>query len=208
MSKQWLRYIAPLMADATEINGLVGLNLNEAKINLSDPAKTRLRGQLELDTIRLIAGPLTNQLIQSVQQINSIGKVFSGQPASREPSTILKMPKQSINFSVANQIVAHERLLLDVDRAQVITNGQVSFDGQMNLTAMVPLDARWLGSDLQRLAGQTLSLPIRGTLDRPLLDATNLSRVLADLGIQAIQKNAESYLEEQLNRGIEKLFGN
>ena len=73
---------------------------------------------------------------------------------------------------------------------------------------MIPLDPKWLGSDLQRLAGQTLQLPIIGTLDRPTLDTANLQSILTQLGVQAIQNDAESFLEDQINRGLNKLFGN
>jgi hypothetical protein len=103
--------------------------------------------------------------------------------------------------------VSHERLFFEIDRAMVITSGQVNLAGNLNLTAMIPLDARWLGRDLERLAGQTLTLPIRGTLNRPQLDSTQLGSIITQVGTNALQQNAESYLEEQLSRGIDRLFG-
>ena len=208
MSKQWLRFIAPLIADATEIDGNVGITLDEAKINLSDPSKTKVDGRLKLDTIRLSAGPFTSQLIQTVQQVRSL----SEQPLdpsldNRARSTIMKIPEQSVSFAVANQIVAHDRLQVELDRAQLITTGQVSFNSELNLTVAVPLDPNWLGKDLEPLAGQTLYLPVRGSLERPIIDGTNLQAMIRQLGIQAIQNNAENFLEDQINRGLEKLFG-
>ena len=206
MSEQWLRFIAPLLADATKIDGNLGISVDEARINISDPTKTRLSGRLELDTVRLVAGPFMNQLIQTLQQLKKIGRDPS-QILRTDPSTLIKLPTQTVAFGVANQIVAHERLLIDVDRAQLITTGQVSFEGNLNLTTAIPLDEKWIGKDLQRLAGQTLYLPIQGTLERPSLDRENLQDLLTQLGIQAIQRNAENYIEDQINRGLDKLFG-
>jgi hypothetical protein len=119
----------------------------------------------------------------------------------------MKIPEQSVSFAVANQIVAHDRLQVELDRAQLITTGQVSFNSELNLTVAVPLDPNWLGKDLEPLAGQTLYLPVRGSLERPLIDGTNLQAMIRQLGIQAIQNNAENFLEDQINRGLEKLFG-
>lgn len=206
LSKQWLRFIAPILADATEINGTVGISLDEAKINLNDAAKTQLSGRLELDTVRLIAGPFTNQLIQTLQQIKTLGTDQSDRQ-NTDPSTLLQLPKQITSFAVANQVVAHERLLIDIDRAQLITTGQVSFNGQVNLTTAIPLDAKWLGRDLQFLAGQTLYLPIQGSLTSPTLDKANLQKIISQIGMQTIQQNAESFIEDQINRGLDKLFG-
>ena len=208
MSKQWLRFITPLLADATKIEGLVGIKFDEARINLVDSSKTKIRGSMNLDSVKLIAGPLTNQLIRTIETVKAIRMDPSAITRSDKPSTLIELPTQTVGFAIANRVVAHERLQASLDRAQLITTGQVTFDGQLYLTAMIPLDPKWLGSDLQRLAGQTLQLPIIGTLDRPTLDTANLQSILTQLGVQAIQNDAESFLEDQINRGLNKLFGN
>lgn len=208
MSTQWLRYVTPILADATEINGRLGIKLNEARINIDDPTQTRIRGQIEFDEVRLIAGTLVNQLIQTTQRLKT-ASLNAGSPTKpQDPSTLVKIPTQAVDFTVANKITAHERFRLDIDRAQLLTTGQVDFDGNLALTAMLPLDPRWLGQDLQRLSGQTLHLPIAGTLERPYLDASNLQSIITQLGVQVIQDNAENFIEEQINRSLNKLFGN
>ncbi|MGV3486388.1 MAG: hypothetical protein ACO1RT_18360, partial [Planctomycetaceae bacterium] len=67
--------------------------------------------------------------------------------------------------------------------------------------------ATWLGSDLKGLAGQSVTLPIDGTLSRPSLDSAGIRKLVADLGTKALQSTAESYLEKQLGKGLDKLWG-
>ena len=208
MSSQWLRYITPVLADATQINGQLGIKVNEARININDSTQTRIRGQLEFDEVRLVAGPLMNQLIQTTERLRLAGQNVGPMANPADSSTLVKIPTQTVDFTVANRIAAHERLRLNIDRAQLLSTGQVDFDGNLGLTAMLPLDPRWLGQDLQRLSGQTLQLPIKGTLERPYLDASNLQSIITQLGVQVIQDNAESFIEEQINRSLNKLFGN
>lgn len=208
MSTQWLRYITPVLADATEITGRLGIKLNEARINIDDPMQTRIRGQVEFDEVRLVAGTLINQLIQTTQRLKTASLNPGSSTNSKDPSTLVKIPTQAVDFTVANKITAHERFRLDIDRAQLLTTGQVDFDGNLGLTAMLPLDPRWLGQDLQRLSGQTLNLPISGTLERPYLDGSNLQSIITQIGVQVIQDNAENFIEEQINRSLNKLFGN
>jgi hypothetical protein len=57
------------------------------------------------------------------------------------------------------------------------------------------------------LAGQIVTLPIKGTLSRPSLDSSGVRRVVQELGVKAVQGTAENYLQQQLNRGIDKIFG-
>ncbi|MDC0295400.1 hypothetical protein OAL35_00935 [bacterium] len=207
MSEQWLQFIAPLLADATEIDGNLGIEIDDAVIHPNDLIRSQVRGRLQLGEVRLLAGPIANQLLASVDQVKTFRDLSSFQPAKVTQSTLVNMPAQTIDFSLHQGLVSHERLFFEIDRAMVITSGQVNLAGNLNLTAMIPLDARWLGRDLERLAGQTLTLPIRGTLNRPQLDSTQLGSIITQVGTNALQQNAESYLEEQLSRGIDRLFG-
>jgi hypothetical protein len=115
------------------------------------------------------------------------------------------MPPQTVDFAVDRGVVIHERMFFEIDRAQIITSGRVAFDNRINMTAQIPLDSRWLGRDLQGLVGQSVTLPIDGTLSRPRLDSAGVRQVVTQLGTQAIQQNAESYLQKQLGKQIEKI---
>lgn len=218
MTHRWLKYLAPLAADATQVDGTIGAELDEAIIVLESPERSRVVGRLNVGSVQLNAGPLANQVIGTVNQLkslaganslgaNSPGGGTTNVSATNPAKTLVRMPAQTVDFSVNQGTVTHERLFFELDRAQVVTSGRVAFDGRLNMIAMVPLDARWLGSDLKGLAGQTVTLPIDGTLSRPSLDSSGVAQVVTQLGVQAVQSSAENYLQQQLNRGMDKLFG-
>jgi hypothetical protein len=153
------------------------------------------------------AGPLASQIIQGIGNLASLANGIGPQPGPLNSTTnLVTMPPQTVDFSVRQGIVSHERLYLNLDRAQVITSGRVAFDGSLNMIAQVPLDTRWLGRDIQQLAGQVVTLPIDGSISSPSLDSSGLRQLATQLGTQAIQSTAENYLQQQLNKGLDKIF--
>lgn len=208
MTSRWLKYLAPLAADATRTEGTLGAQLDEAVIVFDQPNQSHVTGRLNIGGVQMSAGPLATQIIQGVEQLKTLAKGLGGQPpATSQGTNLVTMPTQQVDFSVAHGVVSHERLYFEIDRAQIVTSGQVQLDGRLNMIAQVPLDTRWLGSDLQGLAGQVVTLPIDGTISRPSLDSKGVQTVAGHLGAQAVQATAESYLQQQLNKSIDKLFG-
>ena len=207
MTNRWLKYVAPLIANATKIQGTLGAELDETAIVFDHPERTQGSGRINISSAEMSAGPLASQIIEGISNLASVANGLSPQPGPRFGTTnLVTMPPQTVDFSVQNGIISHERLYLNLDRAQVITSGQVGFDGSLNMTAQVPLDARWLGRDLRQLAGQVVTLPIDGTISRPSLDSNGMRRIATQLGTEAIQTTAENYLQEQLNKGLNKIF--
>ncbi|MCC9599420.1 hypothetical protein LOC67_02525 [Stieleria sp. JC731] len=213
----WLKYLTPLAAGATQIDGVVSAEFDEAIIYPDDPTQSTIRGNLEIGHVTLSSGPLANQLIQGVRQIKSMTRLTGGQVEPVAPKTLIEMPPQTVPFALANGVVAHQRMYFKVDNAEVMTSGQVGLDSQVALVAQVPLNARWLGSDLQGLAGQNLAFPINGTISRPRLDETAVRRVMAELvpraGAEVIQNRLDGLIQkqlgdqvDQLNSSLEKIF--
>ena len=203
---RWLKYLAPLVADATRVDGAFSAELDEAIVVFDQPERSRVVGRLNIEGAQMTAGPLANQIIGGVEQLKAIARLSGATPTAPN-QTLITMPPQSVEFMVDSGVVSHKTLFFEVDRAQVVTSGRVSFNGNLDMVAQVPLDARWLGSNLQGLAGQPVTLPIDGTLSRPSLDSSGVRQVVSQLGVQAAQSTAENYLQQQLNRGIGRIFG-
>jgi hypothetical protein len=70
--------------------------------------------------------------------------------------------------------------------------------------AEVPVRDEWVAQDryLAALKGQTIKLPISGTLSRPQVD----QRALGELSKQAIREVGTNLLQDQLQRGLERLL--
>ncbi|QDS93478.1 hypothetical protein FF011L_22480 [Roseimaritima multifibrata] len=207
MARKWLKYLAPLAADATEIAGTIDLDLAQCVVVPDQPERTLVSGQLSVQGVELNAGPLANQVIAGIEQLKNVSRgLTAGQPATRT-RRLLTIPAQVVEFDMRNAVVTHQRMYFTVDDARVITSGSVAVDGRLSMTAQVPLDANWLGQDLQSLAGESITLPISGTLSAPRLNSAAIGQAITSLGAKAAQQTAENYLQQQVNRGLEKLLG-
>lgn len=214
----WLKYLAPLAANATRIDGSLNLNFERAVLVPSDPNASLVRGSVDVEQMTLSSGPLSDRLIQGVRQVKQLAQLAGGQADPAGPQTWIEMPPQNVEFSFENGVATHQRMYFNIDRAILMTSGRVGTDSRINLVAQVPLDARWLGSDLKGLAGQTITLPITGTLSRPTLDDSAVRNVVRELGTKAsaevIQNRLDGLLKkelgssiDQLNQGLEKILG-
>ncbi|MEO1524007.1 MAG: hypothetical protein AAFX06_01160 [Planctomycetota bacterium] len=218
MAAGWLQYLAPLVSGATSIDGKLGAEFDEALIVVDDPAASRIRGRLRVDQMRLATGAMAQQLVFGVQQLKALARASEGEPPASTQATLMTMPAQLVDFAFENGVVTHQRMLFQIDRAQLMTSGSVDLQSRLDLIAQLPLDANWLGSDLKGLAGQSVTFPIRGTLSRPALDSSGIRDIVTRLGTQAgsevIQNRLEGIMQKQLgsgldqiNSGLEKIFG-
>ena len=207
MTNRWLKYLAPLAANSANITGTIGAEIDESLVVFDQPELSRVTGRLNIAGVQMTPSPMANQIIEGLSQLKSLAQALSPQPAQTSNRTLISMPVQRVDFSVNQGIVTHERLFFEIDRAQVVTSGRVSMDGRLDMVAQVKLDERWLGSNLQGLAGQPVTLPIDGTLSRPSLDSAGVREVVKQLGTQAVQSTAENYLQKQFNRVLDRTFG-
>ena len=106
---------------------------------------------------------------------------------------------------MVNQRVHHRGLRLVVDDVVIRTQGSVALDQSLDLVAIVPIQDEWVARNryLASLKGQSLQLPIQGTLKNPRVDGG----ALAQLSRQALGGAASRLLEQELNRGLQRLFG-
>jgi hypothetical protein len=207
MTRTWLKYLAPLAADVSEISGTFNMELDEALVVVDDLHRSRVSGRMQVQQAQMDAGPLAQQVLTTVDTVKSLARGLQGPPQPSGSRRLVTWEPQTVDFALQNGVVTHQRLFMTIDNARLVTSGAVGLNGQLDLLAQLPLQASWLGTDLQGLAGQNVSLPIRGTLASPRLDSSGLARMAQQLGSQAIRQTAENALQEQLNRGMQRLFG-
>ncbi|MCC9657535.1 hypothetical protein [Rhodopirellula halodulae] len=202
---KWLKYVAPIASDAALIDGTFSATVETGMVSIDDPRQSVIRGRLDVDQVRMNAGPLADQVIAGARQLQAMAAIGSRVNPPRSGRTLITMPAQTIEFNVAGGAVDHRALLLEIDRAKVTTSGRVTMDGQLDLIAQIPLDASWIGNDLSFLTGQTITVPVGGTLDRPRLDSSGIQRIVADMGTRAAQEAGANFLQEQIGRGQQQL---
>ena len=202
--KSWLKYVAPIMADATQVEGRFSVDLDGAKVPLPDPKTGDVAGTLKIHSAQVRSGPLVDQFVTLIRQIEGILRKRSAGSAANGPSTLLTMSEHDVPFRMVDGRVHHRGLAFSSGDVVIRTSGSVGFDETLSLVAEVPIPDKWVGSDrlLAGLKGHVLRIPIGGTLKRPQID----SRALAELARQLAGSAANRWIENELGKQMDKLF--
>ena len=184
-ARQWLKFIAPLAADATSAQGNVTFDIRSLKMPMYNPTKMEAQGAIRLNNVVIGAGPLADQLLGTINQLRAIIKPNAG-PA-RDRSTWLQMAEQTIPIMVRDEKVFHEGVTFTHKDTTVRTKGSVGFDQSLNMVAEIPIADDWIADQpyLAGLKGQSLSIPIRGTVTKPQLDQRAIQQFSTQLAKQA-----------------------
>jgi hypothetical protein len=201
MCHGWLKYVAPLLADVTEAQGKFSMDLDSANIPLTLPDRARVDGKLAIHAANVGPGPTTRQLLTIIQQIKSIARPGSGRLMDDK---WIQIPQQTVTYQMANRRITHDQMTMIIAGVPVRTQGWVALNQNMSLVAEVPIQEDWVQSNrwLASLKGQTLRIPIQGTLQNPRVN----QNVLQNLSRGAIQDAAEGYLQNEVQRKLNRLF--
>ncbi len=218
-----LKYINPLAAGATAAEGTFSIDSEGLEMPLYDPMKLRARATVTLQNVVVSAGPMAQQLIGAAKQVQAIvrpDKVNN----DRDYNTWLKMSEQTIPVTVENGRVYHEGIKFSHDDIRIETSGSVGLDQTVNMVARIPIPDEWLASSqyLDGLKGQAISIPIAGTVSKPILDqqairnfsgqlakaaaGSALNKVLADK-VSPKLGEFQNQLNEKLGGEISKVQG-
>ncbi len=199
-SRTWLKYAAPLIADATSAEGSVSANLEGAAVPLFDPMKASAKGTLNLHNLTIGAGPLVQQLLPLVDQVRNVLK--PGVDSMQQNKTWLQLKPQQLPFLVKDGRVHHSDFEMNYKDIVIRTSGSVGFDQTLNMVAQIPLSESWLGSNkhLAGLAGKSISIPIRGNVSKPVVD----HRAVTQFASQLVKDTAMAAARDTVNKEVGK----
>ena len=210
VSDVMLKYIAPVLADATQSEGLFSMDLAAARLPLVDGQQADVAGTLEIHTIDVLPGSSTEQWVGLAQTVEDLLKNRNPQAlVNRPPRKLLEIRDCAVPFRLVGGRVYHEGLEFHVGDVIVRSQGSVGLNQTLDLTVMIPIPDNWVADVpwLAGLLGQVVKIPVRGTLSRPAVDA---SAVMA-LSTQLLRGVAGGALGEELggelNKALQKLFG-
>lgn len=197
----WLKYSAPILSEATRVEGKFSVDLNEATLPLSDPASGNLSGRLDIESAQVMPGPLFNEIGEFVAQIEQVARL--GQPGSLLglDKPLARIDKQKVEFKLQDRRLYSSPMTFSIRNIAVRTRGSVGVDDEsLDMIAEIALPTEWTRrvSFLARMQGKPLEIPIRGTLRNPKLDGSGIGRAWEQFGIDA--------LDGLLNGGLQKLF--
>ncbi len=216
VSNAMLKYVAPVLAGVTQSEGAFSMQLDGTRVPLAEPKRADAAGRLTVHSVRVAPGPMARELIGVAQQIEALAKRRDPSPnpspiwggagggASRPPVTLLTIRDQQVNFRIVEGRVHHQNLEFQVGDVAMRTQGSVGLDETLALTLFVPIQDAWIAKEplLAGLKGQSLQVPVSGTLTRPKLD----ERAIANLSGQLIQNAAGQAIGGELNKALDKLF--
>jgi hypothetical protein len=203
LSRRWLKYLSPLLAQVTQSEGVISLELQPTSIPLQELDLAEGSGVFEVERAVVGPGPLAMQLLTLISQIQSM--LLQRPAQSLKNDAWVELPKQKVAFQIKRGRVYHDQMHLRLAGATVLTTGSVGHDETIDLVMSIPLEDRWLGNrpELAAFRGLSLAIPIRGTLSKPKID----SSALKDLSKQLVRQAAGQLIDQQLRRGLESLLG-
>jgi hypothetical protein len=205
VSEAMLKYVAPVLAGATQSEGQFSLQLDSTRVPLADSKRADAAGRLSVHSVRVVPGAMARELIGVAQQIEALARRRDlASVANRPQVTLLNIKDQQVNFRVIEGRVHHQNMEFQVGDITMRSQGSVGFDQTVQLTLQVPIQDAWITKEplLAGLKGQALQVPVSGTLTRPQLD----KNAVASLSQQLLQGAAQQAIGGELNKALDKLF--
>jgi len=189
MCENALKYAIPAMAEVTTAEGRFSVQLERCRIPLADPGSGALAGTLVVHSAEIGPGPLIRELATVL-----------GRAA---PARLAK--ESSIPFELRDRRIWHSNMEMVFSEMTVRTSGSVGLDQTVSLMAEIPVPSQWLGTGplASAVRGQTIPIPIGGTLQRPGLDRQRLDeasrRFIGNATRNLIEGGLRKPLEQLLN---------
>ena len=205
MCQGWLKYVTPLLADVTSVQGNLTLDIDRAEVYPTESFRQTVEGRLHVYGANVGPGPLADQILGLVTQIRNLRRGAGATDGGGQATSWLQLPEQDIGFAVDRGRVMHKDMKIQAGDVLLTTSGSVGLDGSLELIAGVPILKEWVDKTpaLQPLAGQMIQIPIRGTVSRPQLDSNGLIQLGQQLATSALAGAAQ----KQIDRGLNKLLG-
>ena len=216
LCRGWLKYVAPLLADATRAEGKFSLDLEGGRVPLVNPEAMDVGGILSIHEAQIGPGPLAMTYINLAMQVKAILAGKPGEKATIDPSQgWILLPEQKVEMRALKGRVHHRGLTMHAGDVVIQTQGSVGFDQSLELVAAIPVQDKWIEKDKLPafFKSQTIYVPIRGQISRPQPDTGVLAelakQVLVNAGKKAFQQELEKgrgRIERELQKGLERLF--
>lgn len=203
MCKRGLKFVAPIVAETTVAEGRFSISMDGGRIPLAEPADGDMSGHMAIRA-QVKPGPVAEEFLVLVNEILTVVRRGNFQPLNEQTGAILSIDTSDVEFRMVNRRVYHRNLKFIVGTLPITTHGSVGLDESLSMVAEVPIRANLFGQDLSvgTLEGQTLQIPIGGTLSKPKLDRGVLRQFVGQL----IQNMTRGALLNEVNKQFERLF--
>jgi hypothetical protein len=204
MCREWLKFVSPIVADATAVEGKLTLVIDSGSLPLANPGAAEVAGTVKLQAARVTPGPLAQEALKSVTMLARL--ITQKDPPWAGRDLQLDLPPQDIAFRVHDGRVYHQGFTFRAGDLAVVTRGSVGLDHSLDLLVEIPLPDSWLdrGPVLRSLKGEVVAIPLQGTLEQPRVDGRTMAELGKRLGAEAAGGLLQNLLERGLDRAAEK----
>lgn len=187
VSEDVLSYIAPVLSKASNIGGKVSLAVDGAAIPLIGDGALRVDGQLVFQDVVFQPGPFASEVVSLTGRATP--KMTLQQPLQLQIADG-RVKQSGFTIPLANDL-----------KAEIA--GSIGFDRTLALRASLPVTPRMLGNSavVQEFAGGTnITVPIGGTISRPIIDRAGLRVALKDAARSMLKRGARAEADRLLER--------
>lgn len=187
-------YVNPVFANAVDVSGVANFNCERLAIPLAGATKNDLEvvGTISITQMRLQASDLLGQILSVV------GTGVRGQNITISPT----------RFALQNGFLRYDDMQMIVGDNPVNFSGVIGLDKSLNMMVTLPYTTKGktvrIGKEVE---GARISLPLRGTIDKPELD---LGKLLEEQLKQQLKERLKEELKgevgEELLEGLEGLL--
>ena len=190
VSRRLLRYVVPMLDDATHVNGKISLAVEKGEIPLTGPPDRRvnLTGRLTFQDVVFTPGKFASEVF-----------IMGGKPDN--PGLKLN---EAVDLAIADGRVNQKGLEIPVRRgASVGLEGSVGFDQTLDLRAQVPVIRSMLGPAAgldKAVASHRVTVPIGGTVKQPRVNRQALQVALKELSKGVLSRELSEKAAGLLNQ--------
>jgi hypothetical protein len=198
MCNGWLKFALPVLAEATQVDGELSIDLQRCSIPLASPRAGETAGVIGIHSIEVGPGPFVEQFMPLIDKLREFVNL-----KTREPLGRLSIAHESqVEFRLADGRVYHQGLRLELPQMTVETSGSVGFDESLAMTAEIHILDRWLGNGPLAEMLKSHKLAIGGTLKRPEVELPELGA----LNPETLGDTARDLIRSEVRRGLGRLL--
>lgn len=196
---EWLRFVSPLLSDATRPSGTFSLVTEAGKFQLKHIHEADLSGQINIHRAQVRPGPLADEILDMVAAI----RLIKDRGRNSNEFLFMEMNNQTIEYQVVDGRVYHKGFRFNVGEFTFDSYGSVGFDETLDLyvTMEFPRDIAERGPILQSITSQPLEFHVTGTMKDPTVKGEELKEMGKRIGIQAAEGLLQKILENRQQRG-------
>ena len=191
---RFLAYINPIFANAVNVSGVLNFNCEKLILPLLQGYENQIEaiGTISIEQIQLQTSGLLGQIL-SLSGIDMQGQYITIHPTK---------------FVLRDGFLSYEDMQMDIGNNPVNFRGTIGLDKSLDMIIVLPYTSAGRTARVgQEAIGERISLPLKGTIDKPELDLGGLfEKQLNQQLKKEIDKQVDKYIEEQIKGQVGEIL--